>query len=248
MKKILFLLVLLVTVQLNAQLMPEKYNSLMEEMWEKNMKEKLKFLDKKFKGNEKDPWYYWFKADVYTMEEDDVNARLCYEKSVEVDPKFAPGYGSYARYLVNYFDGDFEKAVELSTKAIELDRTEYYYYIDRAEAYLKLKKYDEALSDAFFYIDQDGVFVFNGQIVLINCYIEQNDQVKLKELLMSFAVNEIDFMAGPDLATNIGNYYLTYGDQERACGAFRVAKEHYQYMMDTELPADLAEKLKKCHE
>lgn len=245
MKKILYLLLLLFTVQLNAQLLPEKYNSLMEEMWEKNYKEKLKFLDKKFKGNEKDPWYYWFKADVYGMEGDDANARLCYEKSVEVDPKFAAGYGSYARYLVNNVDGDFEKAVELSTKAIELDRTEFYYYIDRAEAYLKLKKYDEALSDAFFYIDQDGVFVFVGQIVLINCYIEQNDQEKLKELLMSFAVNEIDFMAGPELATTIGNYYLSYGDQERACGAFRVAAENYD-MVGGEAPNDFQEKLKKC--
>lgn len=245
MKKILFLLLLLFTVQLNAQLLPEKYNSLMEEMWEKNYKEKLKFLDKKFKGNEKDPWYYWFKADVYGMEGDDANARLCYEKSVEVDPTFAAGYGSYARYLVNNVDGDFEKAVELSTKAIELDRTEFYYYIDRAEAYLKLKKYDEALSDAFFYIDQDGVFVFGGQIVLINCYIEQNDQEKLKELLMSFAVNEIDFMAGPELATTIGNYYLSYGDQERACGAFRVAAENYD-MLGEEAPNDFLEKLKKC--
>ncbi|MEN9442670.1 MAG: Tetratricopeptide repeat [Bacteroidota bacterium] len=245
MKKILYLLFLLFTVQLNAQLLPEKYNSLMEEMWEKNYKEKLKFLDKKFKGNEKDPWYYWFKADVYGMEGDDANARLCYEKSVEVDPTFAAGYGSYARYLVNNVDGDFEKAVELSTKAIELDRTEFYYYIDRAEAYLKLKKYDEALSDAFFYIDQDGVFVFVGQIVLINCYIEQNDQAKLKELLMSFAVNEIDFMAGPELATTIGNYYLSYGDQERACGAFRVAAENYD-MLGGEAPNDFQEKLKKC--
>ncbi len=245
MKKILYLLLLLFTVQLNAQLLPEKYNSLMEEMWEKNYKEKLKFLDKKFKGNEKDPWYYWFKADVYGMEGDDANARLCYEKSVEVDPTFAAGYGSYARYLVNNVDGDFEKAVELSTKAIELDRTEFYYYIDRAEAYLKLKKYDEALSDAFFYIDQDGVFVFVGQIVLINCYIEQNDQEKLKELLMSFAVNEIDFMAGPELATTIGNYYLSYGDQERACGAFRVAAENYD-LLGGETPDDFQEKLKKC--
>lgn len=245
MKKILFLLLFLFTVQLNAQLLPEKYNSLMEEMWEKDYSEKLIFLDKKFKKNKKDPWYYWFKADVYGMEGDDANARLCYEKSVEVDPKFAAGYGSYARYLVNNFDGDFEKAVELSTKAIELDRTEFYYYIDRAEAYLKLKKYDEALSDAFFYIDQDGVFVFVGQIVLINCYIEQNDQAKLKELLMSFAVNEIDFMAGPELATTIGNYYLSYGDQERACGAFRVAAENYD-MLGEEAPNDFQEKLKKC--
>lgn len=247
MKILLLLLLLNVSLQLNAQMMPEKYNSLMEEMWSKNTKEKLKFLDKKFKGNEKDPWYYWFKADVYAMNEDDANARLCYEKSVEVDPKFAAGYGSYARYLVNYVDAEYEKAVELSTKAIELDQSEFYYYIDRAEAYLKLKKYDEALSDAFFFMDQDGVFVFVGQIVVINCYIDQDDQVKLKEVLMSFGVNEIDFMAGPELATIIGNYYLSYGEQERACGAFRVAAENYD-LLGGETPDDLLNKLKKCEE
>lgn len=245
MKKVLFPLFILFTFQLNAQLLPEKYNSLMEEMWEKNYNEKLVFLDKKFKKNTKDPWYYWFKADVYAMEGDDANARSCYEKSVEVDPKFAAGYGSFARYLVTIYGGDFEKAVELSSKAIELDPTEFYYYIDRAEAYLKLKKYEEALSDAFFYIDQDGVFVFNGQMILINCYIEQNDQAKLKELLMSFAVNEIDFMAGPDLATTIGNYYLSYGDQARACGAFRVAAENYD-LLGGVAPDNLLKELKKC--
>ncbi len=245
MKKILFLLILVFASTVSAQSLSEENVAIMNDLMYMKYKQKLKHLDKMFKDNPNDPWYYWMKADVYGMEGDDANARLCYEKSVEVDPKFAAGYGSYARYLVNNVVGDFEKAVELSTKAIELDQTEFYYYIDRAEAYLKLKKYDEALSDAFFYMDQDGVFRFVGQIVVINCYIEQNDQEKLKELLMSFGVNEIDFMAGPVLATTIGNYYLTYGDQERACGAFLVAAENYD-LLGGELPDDLQEKLKKC--
>jgi len=82
-------------------------------------------------------------------------------------------------------------------------------------------------------------------MVLINCYIEQNDQAKLKELLMSFAFNEIDFMAGPDLATRIGNYYLSYGHQGRACGAFLVSAETSD-MLGGKAPNDFRVKLKKC--
>lgn len=245
MKKILFLFAMLFTLQLNAQLIPDKYSAIMEEMWAMNFKEKLKFLDKKFKGNTNDPWYFWFKADVYSMKDDDANARLCYEKAVEVDPKFAAGYGSYARYLVKNVEAEYEKAVELSTKAMELDQTEFYYYIDRAEAYLKLKKYDEALSDAFFFMNQDGVFVFVGQIVVINCYIEMDDQVKLKDLLMSFEVGQIDFMAGPDMASRIGDYYISYNEPERACGAYLVAAENYE-LLEGELPAELQKKLTNC--
>jgi tetratricopeptide (TPR) repeat protein len=245
MKKILFLLILVFASTVSAQSLSEEYAAIMNDLMYMKYKQKFKHLDKVFKDNPNDPWYYWMKADIYALGEKDKETRACYEKAISLDSTFAAGYGSYARYLVNNVDGDFEKAVELSTKAIELDRTEFYYYIDRAEAYLKLKKYDEALSDAFFYIDQDGVFVFVGQMVLINCYIEQNDQEKLKELLMSFAVNEIDFMAGPDLAIRIGDYYLSYGDQERACGAFRVAAENYD-MLGGKAPDDFQEKLNKC--
>ncbi len=179
MKKILFLLILVFASTVSAQSLSEEYAAIMNDLMYMKYKQKFKHLDKVFKDNPNDPWYYWMKADIYALGEKDKETRTCYEKAISLDSTFAAGYGSYARYLVNNVDGDFEKAVELSTKAIELDRTEFYYYIDRAEAYLKLKKYDEALSDAFFYIDQDGVFVFVGQIVLINCYIEQNDQEKL---------------------------------------------------------------------
>lgn len=245
MKKILFLFAILFTLQLNAQLIPDKYSAIMEEMWSMNFKEKLKFLDKKFKGNTNDPWYYWFKADVYSMKEDDANARLCYEKAVEVDPKFAAGYGSYARYLVSYANTDFEKAIELSTKAIELDPKEFNYYLDRADAYLQLKQFNKAIADAEYYMEQEDVMIFAGYLMLINCNIEMDDQVKLKELLMSFEVGQIDFMAGPVMASQIGDYYISYNEPERACGAYRVAAENYE-LLEGELPTELQKKLANC--
>jgi tetratricopeptide (TPR) repeat protein len=179
------------------------------------------------------------------MKEDDANTRLCYEKAVEVAPKFAAGYGSYARYLVSYANTDFEKAIELSTKAIELDAKEFNFYLDRADAYLQLKQFNKAIADAEYYLEQEDVMIFAGYLMLINCYIEQDDQVKLKELLMSFEVGQIDFMAGPVMASKIGDYYISYNEPERACGAYRVSAENYE-ILEGELPTELQKKLANC--
>jgi stress-induced-phosphoprotein 1 len=54
--------------------------------------------------------------------------------------------------------GDFAKAAEHYSKAIELAPTQHVYFSNRSNAYVQLKRYEEALSDANKTIELDPSF------------------------------------------------------------------------------------------
>ncbi len=51
---------------------------------------------------------------------------------------------------------DYERAIELFTKAIELDPTNHVLYSNRSASYASLKQYDKALEDADKTIELKG--------------------------------------------------------------------------------------------
>ncbi len=55
--------------------------------------------------------------------------------------------------------GDFAKAAEHYSKAIELNPTNHVYYSNRSNAFVQLKRYEEALSDANKTLELDPKFV-----------------------------------------------------------------------------------------
>jgi tetratricopeptide (TPR) repeat protein len=184
MKNILFLLILFYAGTVSAQSLSEEYAAIMNDLMYMKYKQKFKYLDKVFKDNPNDPWYYWMKADVYALGENDEETRACYEKAIRLDSTFAAGYGSYARYLLRSDSTSYKKVIELSTKAIQLDPLDYFYVADRANAYLEMKDYTNAIADAQFFTKHTDEFSFEGNLVLLHCYIEMNEPAKLKELLM----------------------------------------------------------------
>ena len=245
MLKIVVFLFLCVGLNVRAQSLPDEYSHLMFELMNMKFKKKLKTLDKKIKQHPSDPWYYWMKADVYTLMNDDKNTRLCLEKSIAVDSTFSAGYGSYASYLVYSGDTDFEKAIAYSTKAISLDSTELNYYLNRAEAYLKAKKINEAIADAnYFNARNENPFV-TADLVLFYCYRELNDAALMREFLMNITVMNMSFMLNFEDASLIAGYYESYGELGRMCQCYRAVAENYD-LSGSDFPEALTDKLKKC--
>lgn len=72
-------------------------------------------------------------------------AKAGLESVVRDDPQFAPAYPLLAACYIN--DRDFAKAIELATKAIELDKSLWHGYYARGFALFFQKNYEEALPD-----------------------------------------------------------------------------------------------------
>jgi tetratricopeptide (TPR) repeat protein len=245
MLKIILFLFLCVGMNAQAQSLPDEYSQLMFELMNMPFTKKLKTLDKEIKQHPNDPWYYWMKADVYSLMGDDENVRLCFEKSIALDPTFSAGYGSYASYLVYSGNPDYEKAIAYSTKAIALDSTELYNYLNRAEAYLKTKKINEAIADARYFNKRNENTFVTADLVLFYCYRELNDAALMREFLMRLNVMNMSFMLNLEDATLIAGYYESYGELGRMCQCYRAVAENYD-LSGSDVPEALTDKLKKC--
>ncbi len=245
MKTIIFLILFLNISNVYTQTIPNQYESILNDLAEMPYIDKITHLDNVFKKQKNDPWYYWMKAGVYELMEDSTNTRLCYEKSITIDPKFAAGYGSYGRYLLYSDSSSYAKAITLSSKAIELDSSEYYYYIDRAETYLKLNKIDEAISDALYYNSHVSEFYSTtGSVILFHCYRKIKYDEKIKEILD--LINLTNNMIEMDDLLLFADYYNSYGQKNKACTCYQSAAEQFELIGD-EVPAKLLNLLKKCN-
>lgn len=245
MLKIVLFLFLCVGLNAQSQSLPEEYSQLWLELMNMPFKKKLKTLDKEIKQHPNDPWYYWMKADVYSLMGDETNTHLCYEKSITLDSTFSAGYGSYSRYMLNAGDTDYEKMIAYSTKAIALDSSELYYHIDRAEAYLKAKKINEAIADANYFNARNENSFVTGDLVLFYCYRELNDAALMREFLMNLNVMDMSFMLNLEDATLIAGYYESYGELGRMCECYKAVAENYD-LSGSDVPEALTEKLLKC--
>ena len=239
-----FLLILLVSItfQANAQLMPEKMANFYDEIT--MSEQKFKKLDQAIKKEPNEPWYYWMKAEFQIIMGQDAEAIQNYEKSISVDPKFDAGHASLARHLYLSDSTQLKKALMHINKAIQLDSNEGYYFIDRGNIYLAMKEYEHAMQDANLasknHADEIGVAHLkieilhqSGQKEALYQFVKQND---LSEEGTSF---------GPDFLLMLASVYEEMGEKDTVCKLYHYASESFM-LFDDEIPSHLAEKLKKC--
>lgn len=242
MKIYLLILIAAITFQANAQLMPEKMANFYDEIT--MSEQKFKKLDQAIKKEPNEPWYYWMKAEFQIIMGQDAEAIQNYEKSISVDPKFDAGHASLARHLYLSDSTQLDKALIHINKAIELEPSESYYFIDRANIYLRKKDYQQAMHNSNLASKRNG-----NSMEVQKIRIEVLYYSGVKEELHQF-VNENDLSAeamflGTEFTLLLASIYEEMGQLDKACMLFKGEAESY-LMFDEEIPSHLTEKLKKC--
>lgn len=243
MKKLVFLLFVIVSQQFNAQSLPDEYEAVMDEMSYLSNQQKFEKIEAAFTSKPNDPWKYWMKAEVYTEMRDDKNTRLNYEKSIQLDANFAAGYGSFGRYLLDQDTLNFKRVIELSSKAIELDPKEIIYRIDRAHAYYYAKNYESAYKDAEVFNTYLGDELLDGELMMLRCLFALGRQEELMKRMSALDVSQI--LVEPKDALFLASVYSAQGLKEEACACYRLAAEAYD-LFSEEVPAKVLEQIKNC--
>ncbi len=246
LKKIKFL-IFINTICLSSygQNLPDKYLNFYQNIESETYENKFKILDKEIKKNPNEPWYYWMYASVYELKNDERKALYFYEKAISVDSNFSEGHASLARFLYNADSKNFDKALLHINIAIKFEPNTSYYHIDRAEIYLKLKKYDLAIEDANYeltLVDSDPNTAYQ---IIIKALNKQNKKNELFELLKKIDLSQSPMLLGTDFGILLGNIYNEMGEKEKACNCYRTVAEPYE-MMGEKLPTDIEKKIKAC--
>jgi tetratricopeptide (TPR) repeat protein len=223
--------------------MPDKFVEFQYKLDELPFKEKFKLLKKAIKENPNEPWYYWMLASTYSLKEDGKNAIKNYEKSIEMDSKFAAGYASLARFLTDYDSTQLDKALIHINKAIALEPKTENFYIDRANIYLKKKEYDLAIKNANIALNLPEPDHYSAYEVIVNALYAQKKQSELTTFLKKTDMSRGYY--GTNFAMLLGSLYEKMKDYEKACNCYRMAAEPYE-MMEEKIPANIELKLKNC--
>ena len=226
-----------------SQVMPDKFVEFQYKLYEVPMKEKFKLLKKAIKENPNEPWYYWMLANTYEFESDTKNVVKYYEKSIELDSKFAAGHANLARYLTGNDSTQLDKALMHINKAIALEPKTDHFHIDRANIYLKKKEYDLAIKNANMELNLPDPDPYPAYEVIVSALYAQKKQTELTSFLKKTDVSQGYF--GPDFAMLLGGLYEKMNDTEKACNCYRMAAEPYE-MMEEKVPVNIELKLKNC--
>jgi diguanylate cyclase (GGDEF)-like protein len=154
------------------------------------------FISNKYEYSDRISIAYNNIGEIYKMLRDYDNAFLYYEKGLENDPiKACKGIAHINLAEVNYFLGDYDKALEILPVALEL-LTKHKYEIHFCEVYKiyaliywKLKCYDKAghyFTEAIAVADKKSVY-FNKINILINYHeflIDINEHQKAIDVLL----------------------------------------------------------------
>ncbi len=245
LKTLLFGLITCFTFFVKAQVMPDKFVELQYKLDEVPFKEKRKLIKQAMKENPNEPWYYWMLANTYEFEDDTKNVVKNYEKSIELDSKFAAGHASLARYLYGNDSTQLDKALMHINKAISLEPKTDYFHVDRATIYLMKKEYDLAIKNANMELNLPDSDPYPAYEVIITALYAQKKQTELTSFLKKTDVSQGYF--GPAFAMLLGGLYEKMSDIEKACNCYRMAAEPYE-MMEEKVPANIELKLKNCKE
>ena len=239
---LLFVSLTITTTSL-CQNMPDKFVEFQYKLDEVPFKEKFKLLKKAINENPNEPWYYWMLASTYSLKEDGKNTIKNYEKSIEMDSKFAAGHASLARFLTDYDSTQLNDALMHINKAISLEPKTDNFYIDRANIYLKKKEYDLAMKNANIALNFPDPNYYPAYEVIVTALYAQKKQTELTAFLKKTDVSQGYY--GPDFAMFLGGLYEKMSDSKKACNCYRMAAEPYE-MMEEKIPANIELKLKNC--
>jgi tetratricopeptide (TPR) repeat protein len=243
LKNYFFLVFFVFNTAIYGQVMPDKFVEFQYKLYEVPMEEKFKLLKKAIKENPKEPWYYRMLANTYEFESDTKNVVKYYEKSIELDSKFAAGHANLARYLTGNDSTQLDKALMHINKAIALEPKTDHFHIDRANIYLKKKDYDLAIKNANMELNLPDPDPYPAYEVIVTALYAQKKQTELTSFLKKIDVSQGYF--GPDFAMLLGGLYEKMKDYEKACNCYRMAAEPYE-MMEEKIPTNIELKLKNC--
>ncbi|MFN5983087.1 MAG: hypothetical protein ACK46Y_03375 [Fluviicola sp.] len=230
MKTILTSLILLVSLNLFAQEVPEKYQKLWAECHTTERDDALKKLDKLIKKNPNDPWVYWMRG-VQTFNGIE-NGEEYFETALKLDSTFAPAYFSLANCIDATDEISLNKKEYLFTKAIQFcPSDEAYYYIARGEVYLSQKKFDLALKDALNSKEINKEY----QIGFNELYVQALNGLNMDKELKQFLFETDVFYGGmaiPDFYLLASTLYEKYNMKSRACEGYKAGLESTESYLD----------------
>lgn len=225
--------------------MPSKFVEFYQDLEMTEPDKRLKKIDNQISKYPNEPWYYWMKASFYVYSQEDDKVIENYKLSIKVDSSFAAGYGSYARHLIGMANADLNYALTLINKAIQLDPNELFYFLDRAEIYLQLKKFDLAHKDVDYVMYNPDMDMSMAKQIKVKILLKENRKEELKSFLMINDMTEGAEFTGTDFCMSLGAFYEEIGQRENACKMYRAAADPY-LMMEESVPTNIQEKLKSC--
>jgi tetratricopeptide (TPR) repeat protein len=226
-----------------SQVMPDKFVEFQYKLYEVPMKEKFKLLKKAIKENPNEPWYYWMLANTYEFESDTKNVVKYYEKSIELDSKFAAGHANLARYLTGNDSTQLDKALMHINKAIALEPKTDHFHIDRANIYLKKKEYDLAIKNANMELNLPDPDPYPAYEVIVSALYAQKKQTELTSFLKKIDASKGIY--GTEFTFFLGSLYENIKDFKKACLCYHTAAESYVIMKE-KIPSNIELKLKNC--
>ncbi|MDD2983674.1 MAG: tetratricopeptide repeat protein [Crocinitomicaceae bacterium] len=244
MKNYLLILIATFSFQISAQHLPKKYNDFYNDLLFSEPKVRSKKLDKAIKKEPNEPWYYWMMASFQSIVGKEAEAVKSYEKAIALDPNFSAGHGSLARQLYTGEIPQYDKALVHINKAIQLDPSEGYYFIDRGNIYLAMKDYDRAMQNANLASKNQA-----DEIEVARLKIEILHQSGQKEALYQFVkendLSEEGTSFGTDFMLKLASVYEEMGEKDKACQLYRYAVESFM-IFDGKIPEHITEELQKC--
>ena len=246
MKRFLFAILLFSSFPTFSQTIPDQYVDFYQDVEMASFKKKLKMIDKAIKKNPTEPWFYWMKASAYSISNDQAKTLEKYEKALTVDSSFSGGHASLARFLYNNDSTKLEKALFHINKAIQLDSSDFYFYIDRGYIFLALKKYNLAEAKAKFVLSLPEVDYLPPCQLLVETLNACGKKAELNEFIMKYDLSQFGGFMDTNFDRLLGTLYEEIGEHEKACACFQSAAQPYSWL-DEEMPADLVLKLKNCN-
>jgi tetratricopeptide (TPR) repeat protein len=227
--------------------MTEEMSDLHDELMSMPYEKKFKRLEKEIKKNPNEPWFYWMLADIYEMQENHAKVVESYQKALALDSNFDAAHASYSNYLWHMDKVDYELALYHINKAISIQPDEFYYYINRGNIYLGLKEFDLAIQEANHVLEMEEVDFALAVKLIVQTMYDSGRIEDLKEYLLKHDLTQFDGFMDTNFDELLGDLYLDYNEKVKACKCFKFA-EKYCLIFGTELPEDLASKLKDCKE
>ena len=243
LKPLFFGLVMVFAFSVNAQMIPPKFFDFYHELHYLDKKEKLKLLKKAIKENPNEPWYYVMLADYYKLEKNGKKAVECYEKSIQLDSKFASGYACLATYLYENDSTQLAQALTHINKAILLEPKGWNFHIVRANIYYLMKEYDLAIKNA--YMDP---IILGGLSQAANEVIVKSLYAQKKEVELTSFIKRADISKGTyntEFALLLGGLYENMNDFEKACNCYKTVLENRD-LKKLEILKEIKNKLKNC--